>query len=74
MERGSLAEKYFKIMIVQMTQDLGKGMGSVYKRPRRTKAQTEMNSALGEINSRIIEAGGQVSDLADRMVEVIAIK
>ena len=25
MERGSLAEKYFKIMIVQMTQDLGKG-------------------------------------------------
>ena len=33
-----------------------------------------MNSALGGINSRIIEAGGQVSDLADRMVEVIAIK
>ena len=32
--------------------------------------QTEMNNTLQGINSRIIEAEEQISDLEDRMVEI----
>ena len=45
---------------------------NVYQRPRRTKEQTEMNNTLEGINSRITEAEDQISDLEDRMVEVMA--
>ena len=34
--------------------------------------QTEMNNTLQGINSRIIEAEEQISDLEDRMVEITA--
>ena len=34
--------------------------------------QTEMNNTLEGTNSRIIEAEEQISDLEDRMVEIIA--
>ena len=40
---------------------------NVYRRPRRTKEQTEMNNTLEGINSRITEAE-QINDLGDRMV------
>ena len=38
------------------------------------KKQTEMNNTLEGINSRIIDAEGQKSDLEDRMVEITAAK
>ena len=43
-----------------------------FPKPRRTKEQTEMNNTLEVINSRITEAEEEISDLEDRMVEVIA--
>ena len=47
-------------------------MRNVYQRPRRAKEQREMNNTLEGINSRIIDAEGQKSDLEDRMVEITA--
>ena len=38
----------------------------------RTKEQAEMKNTLEGINSRITEAEEEISDLEDRMVEVIA--
>ena len=56
--------------------DLGSQTGedtrNIYRRPRRTKEQTEMNNTLEEINTRITEAEEQVSDLKGRMVEITA--
>ena len=51
------------------------------KRSRRTKEQTEMKNTITEmkntlegINSRITEAGEQISDLEDRMVKLTAVE
>jgi len=49
----------------------GEDARNVYQRPRRTKAQTEMNNSLKGIN-RITEAGESMSDLEERMVEITA--
>ena len=59
----------------------GEGARNVWKRPRRTKEQTEMNNTIAEIkntlegiNNRITEAEEQISNLEDRMVEITAVE
>ena len=60
-------------MIVRMIQENnGEDPRNVYKRPRRTKEQTEMNNTLEGINSRISEAEEWMNDLENRMVEITA--
>ena len=61
------------------SQEMNGGKGwedakTVYRRPRRTKEQTEMNNTLEGINSRIAEAEEWINDLEDRMVEITAIE
>ena len=73
-----LLGKEFRIMIVKMIQDLGKRMEGRIKKMQEmfTKEleQTEMNTALQGINSRITEAEEQINDLEDRMAEITATK
>ena len=77
-------------MIVKMIQDLGIRMEAKIEKMQEMinkdleelkNKQTEMNSTitemkttLGGINSRIIEAGKQISDLEDRKVEFTAME
>ena len=73
MEIGNLPRKEFKLMILLMTQDLRKRMASIQEMFTRNlkevmNKQTERDNILGEINSRITEAEGWISDLEDRMV------
>ena len=85
---GNLPEKEFRIMLVKMTQDLGKRMEAKIKKMQEMfkkdleelkNKQTEMNNTTTEmkntlegINSRITEAEERISDLEDRMVEFTA--
>ena len=77
---GNLPEKKFGIMIVRMTQDLGKRMEAKLKKMQEMfikdlemkSKQTEMNNTLEGSNCRITEAEGWINDLKDRMVEITA--
>ena len=80
-EIGNFAGKEFRIMILKMIQDLGKRMEAKIEKMQQmfTKdleelknKQTEMNSTLEGIDSRITEAEGQINDLEDGMLEIIA--
>ena len=75
-EIGNLPEKEFRIIIVKMIQDFKKRMEKMWK--LFTKALEEIktyrNNTLEGINSRITEAEEWISDLEERMVEIIAIK
>ena len=87
-EIGNLPEKEFRIMIVNMIQDLGKRMDAKIekmqemfnkdlkelknKQTEMTNTITEMKNTLEGINSRITEAEERISDLEDRMVEFTA--
>ena len=80
-ETGNFAGKEFRIMILKMIQDLGKRMEAKIEKMQQmfTKdleelknKQTEMNSTLEGIDSRITEAEGQINDLEDGMLEIIA--
>ena len=87
-EIGNLPEKEFRIMIVKMIQDLGIRMEAKNekiqemfnknleelknKQTEMTNTITEMKTTLEGINSRIIEADEQISDLEDRMVKFTA--
>ena len=80
-EIGSFPGKEFRIMILKMIQDLGKRMEAKIEKMQQmfTKdleelknKQTEMNSTLEGIDSRITEAEGQINDLEDGMLEIIA--
>ena len=78
-EIGNLPEKEFRIMIVKMTQDLGKRMEAKIekmqemfnkdleelknKQTEMTNTITEKKTPLERINSRITEAEEQISDL-----------
>ena len=82
-EIGNLPEKEFIIMIVKMIQDLRKRMEAKVEKiqemftkdPGKLKnKQTEVNNTLEGINRRITEAGIQINDLEDRMVEITAAK
>ena len=87
-EIGNPPEKEFRIMIVEMIQDLQKRMEAKVEKMQEmfNKAleklknkQTEMNNTITEMkntlqgsNSRITEAEEWISDLEDRMVEFTA--
>ena len=58
-------------MMVRMIQDVGKIMEKVQEMFNKDledlkNKQTEMNTTLKEINSRITEAEAQINDLEDR--------
>lgn len=59
-EIGNISEKELTIMIVKITQDLGKGMENMQevlnKDIKELKNQTEINNTLGGINNRITKA------------------
>ena len=80
---GNLPEQEFIIMIVKMIQDLRKRMEAKVEKMQETftkdpgklkTKQTEVNNTLEGINHRITEAGVQINDLKDRMVEITAAK
>ena len=89
-EIGNLPEKEFRIMIMKMTQDLGKRMEVKIKKMQEMlnkdleelkNKQREMNNTITEmkntlegINSRITEAEERISDLEDRLVEFTAME
>ena len=77
METGNLTEKEFSIMRVKMTQYLRNRMEKMQemftKDPEELKNKsTEMNNSLEGINPGITEAEEQISELADRMVDITA--
>ena len=89
-EIGNLPEKEFRIMIVNMIQDLRKRMGAKIEKIQEIfnkdleeleEKQTEMNNTITEmkntlegINSRITEAEERISDLEDRTVEFTVVE
>ena len=87
-EIGKLPEKEFRVMIVNMIQNLGNRMEAQIEKMQEMfnkdleelkNKQTVMNNTISEmkntlegINSRITEAEEQISELEDRMVEITA--
>ena len=82
-EVGSLPEKEFRVMIINMIQNLGNRMEKIqemcnkYLEELKSK-QTMMNNTINEIknslegiNSRITEAEEQISDQEDKIVEML---
>ena len=77
-EIGKIPEKEFRIMIMKLTQHLGKRMEAKIEKMQEmfTKdleelknKETEMNNTLEGIRSRITEAEERINDWEDRMVE-----
>ena len=89
-EIGNLPEKEFRIMIVNMIQDLRKRMEANIEKMQEmfnkdleelknkqiemNHTITEMKTTLEGINSRITEAEERMSDLEDGMVEFTAVE
>ena len=83
-EISSLPEKEFKIMLVNMIQNLGNTMQKTQETFSKDleelkSKQTVMNNKINEIknslegiNSRITEAEERISDLEDKIVELNA--
>ena len=81
-EIGSLPEKEFRVMIVNMIQTLGNRMEKIQETfnidlEELKSKQTMMNNTINEIknsvegiNSRITEAEERISDLEDKTVEI----
>ena len=81
-ERGSLPEKYFRVMIVKMIQNLGNRMEKIQETFNKDleelkSKQIMMNNTINETknslegnNSRITEAEEKISDLEDKIVEI----
>ena len=82
-ELGSLPEKEFRIMMVKMIQNLGNRMEKIQetfnkdveelksKQAMRNNTINEMQNYLEGINSRISETEEWISDLEDKIVEII---
>ena len=82
-EIGSQPEKEFRIMIVKMIQTLGNRMEKIQETFNKNleelkSKQTMMNNKINEIknslqvtNSRITEAEERISDLEDKIMEII---
>ena len=79
---GNLPEKEFRIMIVKMIQNLGNRMEKIQEtfnkdleelKSKQTMMNntTEIKNTLEGINSRITEREERVSELEDKMVEII---
>ena len=87
-EIGNLPEKEFRVMIVNMIQDLRKRMVAqtekiqeMFNKELEDSKNKQMNSTISEmkntlvgINSRINEGEEQISKLEDRMVEITAVE
>ena len=89
-EIGNLPEKEFRVMIVEMIQDLRNRMEAQIKKVQEMinkdleelkNKRTVVNDTINEIkntlegiNSRITEAEERVSELEDRMVEITAME
>ena len=81
-EIGSLPEKEFRVMIVNMIQNHGNRMEKIQETFNKDleelkSKQTMMNNTINEIknslegiNSRITEAQERISDLEDKIVEI----
>ena len=74
-----LPEKEFRIMIMNMIQDLGKTMEEMQEMHTKDLEELKnkkqrLNNTLERINSRITEAEEWKNDLEDRMVEMTAIE
>ena len=81
-EIGSLPEKEFRVMIVNMIQNLGNRMEKIQETFNKDleelkSKQAMMNSTINEIknslkgiNSRKTEAEERISDLEDKIVEI----
>ena len=81
-EIGSLPEKEFRVMIVNMIPNLGTRMEKIQETFNKDleelkSEQTMMNNTINEIknclegiHSRITEAEEQISDLEDKIVEI----
>ena len=81
-EIGSRPEKEFRIMIVQMIQNLGSKMEKIQETFKKDleelkSKQTVMNNTINAIknslegsNSRITEGEEWISDLEDKIVEI----
>ena len=81
-ELGSIPEKEFRVMIVNMIQNLGNRMEKIQETFNKDQEelkskQTTMNTTINEIknslegiNSRISEAEEWISDLEDKIVEI----
>ena len=81
---GSLPEKEFRVMIVEMIKNLGNRMEKMQEMFNKDleelkNKQTMINNSINEIkntleriNSRITEAEEQISDLEDKIVEITA--
>ena len=81
-EIGSLPEKEFRVMIVNMIQNPGNRIEKIQEMSNKDLAklkskQTMMNNTIDEIknslegiNSRITEAEERISDLEDKIVEI----
>ena len=81
-EIGSLSEKEFRVMIVEMIQNLGKRMKKIQEKFNKDveelmSKQTMMNNTINEIknsqegiNSRITETEERISDLEHKIVEI----
>ena len=81
LEIGNLPEKEFRMIIVNMIQNLGKRMEAQIEKIQEmfTKylqelknKQAEINNILKGVNSRITEAETRINDLENRMLEIIA--
>ena len=85
-EVGNLPEKEFRVMTVNMIQNLGKRMEKIKetfnkdleelksKQIVMTNTITEIKNTLVVINNRITEAEEWISELEDKMVEITAKK
>ena len=81
-EIGSLPKKEFRVMIVNMIQNLGNRMGKIQETFNKDleelkSKQTVMNSTINEIknsqegiNRRITETEEWISDLEDKIAEI----
>ena len=82
-EVGSLPEKEFRVMVVKMIKNLGNRMENIQEKFNKDleelkSKQTMMNKTINwiknspeGINSRITEAQKRISDLEDKIVEII---
>ena len=82
-EIGSLPEKEFRVMIEKMIQNLGNRREKIQETFNKDLEelkgkQTMMNNTINEIknslegiNSRITKAEEQISDLEDKIVEIL---
>ena len=81
-EKDSLPEKEFRVMLVNMIQNLGKRMEKIQgtfnkhleelqsKQRRMNNTINEIKNSLEGIKSRITEAEERISDLEDKIVEI----